>query len=133
MKYHWQQLLILLFFILFICRNVQISQETLFGALLKTRFLAEQIEFALQYPQFDELHYKLSEFLTDCINILARFCKIINCPEEKMFFIGGNVKCQGITLADMLVQSISHTKKASKSPYYTRENVCKSCGKFLPR
>ena len=76
--------------------------------MLKTHFLAGQIKFASQYWQSDNLHYKLNAFLTDCINILSRFFKIIKCPEEKFFFIGGNIKAQAITLADMLIENIDH-------------------------
>ena len=110
------------FFHLFICRIVQISRETIYGAMLKTQFLAGQIEFAAQYPQSDDLCYKLTAFLTDCISILSRFFKILNCPEDKFFFIGGNVKCQVVTLADMLMQTIDHLKKkASSVPLYSME------------
>ena len=111
-----------LFFHLFICRIVQILRETICGAMLKTQFLAGQIEFATQYPQSDDLHHKLTVFLTNCINILSRFFKILNCPEDKFFFISGNVKCQVVTLADMLMQSIDHLKKKARSaPLYSME------------
>ena len=96
------------------------------GAMLKTCFLTGQLEFESQYPQSDDLLYKLTVFLTDCINILSRFFKILNCPKDKFFFIGGNIKCQAVTLADMLMQSIDHLKKASSVPLYSTgrcENV----------
>ena len=99
---------------------MQISREMIHGARLKTHFLTGQIEFASQYPQSDDLLYKLTAFLTDCINILSRFFKILNCPKDKFFFISGNVKCQAVTLADMLMQSIDHLKKkASSVPLYS--------------
>ena len=67
-------------------------------------------------------HYKLNAFLTDCINILSIFFKIIKCPEEKVFSISGNIKAQAITLADMLIESIDHLKKkASNVPLYSSE------------
>ena len=90
--------------------------------MLKTHILAGQIEFASQYPQSDDLWHKLNEFLIDCINILSRFFRILKCPKEKFFFIHGNVKCQAITLADMLIQSINHlNKKARTVPLYSTE------------
>ena len=100
------------------------TAEQIVGALYKTRFLADQLQFAIHYEQSDDLRSKLSKFLGECMNITNRYCQIMMCPSKvDMFFIGGqNIKSQIMTLAEMLVQNINHIKnQVTKMPNYQME------------
>ena len=94
------------------------------GALYKTRFLVDQLQFAIHYEQSDNLRSNLNEFLVERINITSQYCHIMMCPSKvDMFFIGGqNIKSQIMTLAEMVVQNINHVKnQVTKMPNYQRE------------
>ena len=111
------------FFLLF-SRPLVANCENNLGAMYKTQFLADQLQFAVHCDQTDELRYKLSKFLIECLNITNRYCRILNCPTKMdMFFIGGkNIKSQNVTLAEMLVQNVNHIKNnVTKVPGYSNE------------
>ena len=107
-----------------ICRPTLVTAEQIVGALYKTRFLAEQLQFTIHYKQSDDLRSKLSEFLVECMNITKQYCQIMMCPSKvDMFFIGGqNIKSQIVTLAEMVVQNINYIKnQVTKMPNYQME------------
>ena len=64
-------------FSLVICRTTPATTEQIVSALYKTRFLADQLQFAIHYEQTDDLRSKLSNILVDCLNITNRYCKIL--------------------------------------------------------
>ena len=99
-------------FSLVICRTTPATMGQIVSALYKTRFLVDQLQFAIHYEQTDDLRSKLSDFLVDCLNITNRYCKILKCPSKlDIFFIGSqNIKSQISTLAEMVVQNVNHVK-----------------------
>ena len=111
-------------FFFLICRPIPVTWEQIVGALYKTGFLVDQLQFAIHYKQMDDLRYKLSDFLVECFNITNRYCRILKCPSKlDMFFIGGqNIKSQNVTLAEMLVQNVNHVKdQVTAMPDYQNE------------
>ena len=111
-------------FIFLYSRPLVATCEKNIGVMYKTRFLADQLQFAIHYEQNDDLRYKLSEFLIECLNITNRYSQILNCPTKTdMFFLGGKIiKSQITTLAEMLVQNVNHIKnKVMKVSAYSNE------------
>ena len=95
--------LLCVFFI--VCREVAVTPEKIIGALYKTRFLAEQLQFPTHYNQSDDLRHKLSNFLVECLNITNRYCRILKCPSklDMLFICGRNIHAQNVTHGQMLV------------------------------
>ena len=95
------------------------TKDKIHGAMVRTKFLADQIytvHHALQPDRRVTLQIKWFPGGTE---------PILNCPSTNDFFyVGGYITCQHTTLAEMLVQIVKHVKKKSKLYPKYQETKC---------